>query len=535
MSRFIACLAAALLLCPAPGRGETTPGAVSLLLYPPAVDAALPAAYQPALQQAITKLLAALPSPALQVTVFNRAAPEVRRLLLERPFLDQQALAAGTPAFIYVLGEELGFDAALVCSLTVQPEGGMAFSARLVSVRNRGVRAYGAGGQVVDYPADSTPAELERLFTVGLLSGMRRDLPADIAAAGALPPLGIEDYRKQGQELAAQGRYYEAIHEYDRALALDPKAVDCYVSQAQCLTKVGDLAAARLQLKRAQALKPDDPLAMQAGGDLALLDGAFEQALTEYERVLAALPANRPALTGKAQALAGLHREAEAAVCYEELLASQPADAGVVGALAAVYERLGKDDLAIKLYTHLLALAPDQAAATRQRLIVLYTKAGNLAGAVEQYRQAFQRQSAPVAYNAEDYASLAVLFDTEAERVRVGVLNVWSSYQSGKLPKDELEVDMTTYLGRSDNLARAAERVTVPSALQPGLKYRVFAYNLLNQSDFELQLFLDRSEARRYERAMMLRDAASSALAKAQSLDTAARQAATATQAAGGV
>jgi len=65
--------------------------------------------------------------------------------------------------------------------------------------------------------------------------------------------------------------------------------------------------------------------------------------------------------------------------------------------------------------------------------------------------------------------------------------------------------------------------VLAPDNLQGGHRYRVFAYNLLHESNFELQSFLESSDARRYDRAIMLRDACSSALSKAQSLEAQAR------------
>ena len=521
MLRPVTCLLALLVLASASLAQPGTPTRVSLLLYPVAAAPDLPPSYAPAVQAALTRALGNLRRPSVRITLFNPRSASVRRVLRERPFLDEEALSSGSPAFVHVLGEELGYDAALVCRLEQQGDQRLLLSARLISVRNRGTRAYALGGEAADFPAQASAQQLEEA-SARLLAAMTRDLPADLRAAVALPEATADDYRQRGQECQQQGRYYEAIHEYDRALAVDAKQVDCYLEQARCYLKVGDQKSAHLQLRRALTLEPGNPGAGALLAEMELGAGKPERALLRYEEVLAAQPEHREALAGKGRLLASLGRYEEAVPCYQRLLAQEPQDRSALAGLAECWQRLGKDEQAAESYRQLLGLDPSLQQA-RYALIAIYVRAGKLGQAVEQYRQAFELSSQPVAYSPADYTALGSLLDQEAEQVRAGALAAWRSYQAGEQPKEQLASELAAYYLRSDNLARAAEHVLAPDNLQGGHRYRVFAYNLLHESNFELQSFLESSDARRYDRAIMLRDACSSALSKAQSLEAQAR------------
>jgi hypothetical protein len=71
---------------------------------------------------------------------------------------------------------------------------------------------------------------------------------------------------------------------------------------------------------------------------------------------------------------------------------------------------------------------------------------------------------------------------------------------------------------RSDALATVAERMQVSAALDPAHRYRVLAYNLLNQSNFEALMYLQSRDADRQTRSDLLRDAFRKSLKEAQAL-----------------
>jgi hypothetical protein len=58
----------------------------------------------------------------------------------------------------------------------------------------------------------------------------------------------------------------------------------------------------------------------------------------------------------------------------------------------------------------------------------------------------------------------------------------------------------------------------VSSVLDPAHRYRVLAYNLLNQSNFEALLYLQTWDSERQKRAELLRDAFGKSLDEAESL-----------------
>jgi len=511
MARWIAFL---LLLLVAAAGLPAAERPVSLLIYPVADGAGVPASLPPAMSKALALALQEVAAPTVRLTVFDPTAPSVRRLLRERPYLEEQDLLTGSPAFVYVLGQELGYDAALVCDLAVDGSG-VLFSARLISVRNREMRTYAAGAAeaLPERTGERWAWELARR----LLSGLTPQFPTDLRAALAVPPATVDDYRRRGQELFRQGRYYEAIHEYDRALALDPRLVDCYVEQGRCYIQVGEARPASLQLHHALALDPHNVPAQVLLADLDLAAGKPERALERY-RQAAAGPDYLPALVGEARALAALGKDDEALPRYERLAADNGTDPVLLGALAQIYQRLGRDGEAVARYQELLRLEPGNQSA-REQLIALYVRQNRLAEAVGEYRLAFQAARTPVTYRAQDYARLAATFDREADQVRTQVLQLWHSYHTGNLARPQVVADMDRYYQRSESLARALQFVLPPETAKAGHNYRVFAYSLLNQSDFELQAFLQTRDSHRYDRGIMLRDAAGTALAHAQALE----------------
>jgi hypothetical protein len=70
----------------------------------------------------------------------------------------------------------------------------------------------------------------------------------------------------------------------------------------------------------------------------------------------------------------------------------------------------------------------------------------------------------------------------------------------------------------SNALATLAERMTVSHLMDPAHRYRVLAFNLLNQSNFEALMFLLTNDAERQRRAELLRTAFRKSLVQAEAL-----------------
>ena len=90
-------------------------------------------------------------------------------------------------------------------------------------------------------------------------------------------------------------------------------------------------------------------------------DGAYDEALTEYEKALTEAPQHLSAKRGRAETLIVLNREEEAVIAYRDLLALQPDNAGHYANLGIAYDRLGDYGKALENYEQAINLDHDVA------------------------------------------------------------------------------------------------------------------------------------------------------------------------------
>jgi tetratricopeptide (TPR) repeat protein len=140
---------------------------------------------------------------------------------------------------------------------------------------------------------------------------------ADIARAEGLAqqalsasPRSALAHNARGQVLRAQGRWEEAISEYETGIALNPNAWNAISALAECKLHVGPIGEVISLQERALRLSPRDPLISNMYGRIGvayLLQSRTEEAITWLEKARDANPA-RPiphALLASAYALNG--------------------------------------------------------------------------------------------------------------------------------------------------------------------------------------------------------------------------------------
>ena len=127
-----------------------------------------------------------------------------------------------------------------------------------------------------------------------------------------------------------------AIHEYKRALELDPNLDEARNQLALVYNHIGALEEALRELHRAVETNPSNSLAQYRIGETLLFQRKFEEALTDLRRVPKEV---NPALVGHqiVWALFNLGRKDEAAATLEQFLADHPEDnRGLYTSLQAV-------------------------------------------------------------------------------------------------------------------------------------------------------------------------------------------------------
>jgi tetratricopeptide (TPR) repeat protein len=334
-------------------------------------------------------------------------------------------------------------------------------------------------------------------------------------------PAGPEEHLKQAQQLSAERQYAEAIVEYRYALAGDPRNAAVHTALAQAYLAAGDTASALQYFKRAVELAPESAEARLALARVEQQMGNRAAAERELRRILESDPNDLETR----RALAALYLEAgdfaEAAANYERLLESKPDDTDALSALASVYERLEQWEKARRTYERVLEAAPENREAL-QRLIQLCVTTGRLSEAVGHLRKAFDSLTGRAQYPPAQYAALMRVLDLEAEAVFSDAPGWFHDYEKGAITKELAESQLRRLHERSENLARAAEKLEAPEGLTAALPHRVLAYYLLNQSDYEFLRYLQTGEGWRYDRARLLRDACRTALSRARALEAAA-------------
>lgn len=208
-----------------------------------------------------------------------------------------------------------------------------------------------------------------------------------------------------GQERALRGRLDEALHDYERALTLDPacvpalfnrgslllqsdrpaEALECfervlalghasapvYLARGNALSGMGRQSAALESFAEAVRLDPAAPLAYcNLGNTLLALDRA-EEALASLDRARALAPGNALVCYNRGNALLALARHAEALEDFDRAVTADPRFALAWYNRGSALTELRRYAEAAASFDRVLSLMPDFAAAYNNRGVAL--------------------------------------------------------------------------------------------------------------------------------------------------------------------
>jgi TolB-like protein/tetratricopeptide (TPR) repeat protein/DNA-binding winged helix-turn-helix (wHTH) protein len=228
---------------------------------------------------------------------------------------------------------------------------------------------------------------------------------------------------------------------FKRAMDVDSEFAGAYaglcrthVRQFERSRDPAPLAAAEVICRKALALDPTSIETEKALASIAIANGKFESAATDYANLIERNPADADAHIGLGDALAGMGRGDEAEASYRRAVAAEPAYWGAHSALATYLFHHGRINEAAIALRKVTELVPSSAFAWNSLGGVLQMN-GNFDGALEAYRRSLQLEPSQDAYSnlATTYFYLNRFPDAVANYERAATLGEHDYMMQGNL------------------------------------------------------------------------------------------------------
>lgn len=243
-----------------------------------------------------------------------------------------------------LLEQQHQYDLAVAAYATIQPEDPAFYIAEI-------------GRAEATQAAGRTEASLE------ILQALAKTHPEQLAVQTAL-----------GDGFRRAEKFPEAKAAYDAAIALMPsppvpESWPLYYSRGVSLERMGDFAAADIDLRQALALNPDEPQVLNYLG-YSLVDRGehLDEALGMIQKAVAGRPESGAILDSLAWAYFRLGRYADALDPMEKASLLEPVDPVVTDHLGDVYWSVGRKREAEYQWHRALSFNPTEADAARIRL-----------------------------------------------------------------------------------------------------------------------------------------------------------------------
>jgi tetratricopeptide (TPR) repeat protein len=245
---------------------------------------------------------------------------------------------------------------------------------------NRAVAAYRAGqlaqaedicGQIISVDRNFFDA-LYVLAVVQAGLGKNVEALANYDRALALQPRHAEALSNRGNTLKALKRFDEALDGFDKALAIQPDYPAALSNRGAVLFDMARYEEALATYDRSLALRPDQVIAFyNRGGTLHKL-GRFEEAIASYDRAIALSPGLVEAHANRGNTLNALHRYDEALTSFDRALALRPDLIEALTNRGNALNGLKRYDDALASYDRVIAIQPAHASAHYNRGTTLH-------------------------------------------------------------------------------------------------------------------------------------------------------------------
>lgn len=194
----------------------------------------------------------------------------------------------------------------------------------------------------------------------------------------------------QGMSEERAGNTAKALEAYEKAVKLDPQAVQIYRDIAELRMRSGQPDQALSAALKVKDLAPNDPMSFIFLGNVYVAQGELSKASDAYAQALKVDPTNLRALENLGNYYA-LTDPPKALTYYQKYLEISPRDADVNFQIAIVHHRQGRFAKALEYYKKSIEEEPTQIA-SHLAIADLYEQQKSTANAITTYRQAAEIQ-----------------------------------------------------------------------------------------------------------------------------------------------
>jgi protein O-mannosyl-transferase len=192
-----------------------------------------------------------------------------------------------------------------------------------------------------------------------------------------------------GNALAAQGRFEEAIDEFQMALSIDPNDPDATYNLGNALAQQGNFEAAGKQLQQALQMNPDNAMAAYDLGNVRARQGRFDEAIDQFQKALKIDPGLTRAHYNMASLLMQEGKLDEAIAHFRQVMLLAPEDGRAPYHLGQIFSRQGRLDEALRHYRLALRIDPSNLKA-RYYLAVALAEQGDFEGAGKEFQESLR-------------------------------------------------------------------------------------------------------------------------------------------------
>ena len=230
--------------------------------------------------------------------------------------------------------------------------------------------------------------------------------------AADLNPRFAEIYCSMGQSYAALGRLDDAIAAGQKALEVRPGFVAAHNNLSEFFLRLGRPAEAMKHCRLAAELEPQSVTVQNNLANALALDGQYAEALAHFQKALAIDPENSVVQANLGSALLRMGKPDEAIHFLRQSLVRQPDNAQTHNNLGGALLAQGRTSAAVDEFRRAVELEPGRFEA-RRNLGHAFLKQGNYDEAIQEFRKALSLQ--PNSTQASNDLSVALELQQTAQ------------------------------------------------------------------------------------------------------------------------